>query len=160
KKTKEMKKKLMFLALGVVAACSVAFSQVNVNETINGNNIVGTVTNVNSGQTLNVGTQITFVSAGVQYTYQVTTVPSTNPAGILSFIANAINNAFNTASVRGALAGGLLPNVFGSNAGEFSVTFLRQENVPFDLGLSAVLGAGAIAAVKARRRKKELEIVA
>jgi hypothetical protein len=107
-----------------------------------------------------VGTQVTFVSAGLQYTYQVTTVPSVNPPGILSFIANAINNAFNAASVQGALAGGLLPNVFGSNAGEFSVSFLRVENVPFDLGLSAVLGAGAIAAVKARRRKKELEIVA
>ena len=155
-----MKKKLMLLTLGVSALCSVAFSQINVNKNINGNNIVGTVTNVNPGQTLSVGTQITFVSAGTQYNYVVTTVPSVNPPGLLSQIANAINNAFNVASVQGSLAGGLNPNVFGSNAGEFSVSFVSTTQVPFDLGLSAVLGAGAIAAVKARRRKKELEVVA
>jgi hypothetical protein len=154
-----MKKKLMFLALGVVAACSVAFSQVNVNETINGNNIVGQVTNVNPNTTISLGTMITFVSAGTQYTYMVVNTPSTNPAGLLSDIANAINNAFNAATVSGT-GGSVSPNRFGSNAGEYSVSFVSTPAVPFDLGLSAVLGAGAIAAAKARRRKKELQVIA
>jgi hypothetical protein len=158
-----MKKKLMFLALGVVATCSVAFSQISVNETINGNNIVGTVTNVNPNTTLAVGTQITFVSSGTLYTYAVTTVPSVNPAGLLSFIANAINNAFNAAgnNVTGNLGGGVGQNVFGSNATEFSVSFVSQQQVPFDFGISAVLGAGALAAVRtARKRRKEQEAIA
>jgi hypothetical protein len=151
-----MKKKLMFLALGVVAACSVAFSQVNVNETINGNNIVGTVTNVNPSTSLSLGTMVTFISGGNQYTYSVVNTPSSNPAGMLSDIANAINNAFNAASVSGS-GGPVSPNRFGSNAGEYSVSWVRTEQVPFDLGISAVLGAGAIAAVKRARQRRKLE---
>ena len=152
-----MKKKLLTLALGVVGACSVAFAQINVTETINGQVVTGTITNVSPGQTLTVGTMITVVS--VQFgtaTFMVTTTPSTNPPGNIAIAANAIGNAFNTNNVFGALAGGTNPNVFGSNAGEYSVNFVAVQQVPFDLGLSAVLGAGAIAAVKtARKRRKE-----
>ncbi len=154
-----MKKKLIALALGVVATCSVAFSQVLVTETINGQVVTGTVTNVNPNTTINVGTLITLVSnqTGNVFTLQVVTVPSNNPPGSLAaFIANAVNNAFNAANVLGAMPNGTLPASFGSNAGEYSLNFIRQENVPFDFGISAVLGAGAIAAVKtARKRKKE-----
>ena len=151
-------KKLMALAMGVVLTCSAAFAQVNVNETVNGNVINGQVTNVNPGQNLTIGSMITFVSGGQTFQFMVVTTPSANPPGIISDIANAIGNAFNTASVSGqttAIGGGR--NRFGSNAGEFSVQFV-QAPIPFDFGITAVLGAGAIAAVKkARNRRKEEE---
>ncbi|RYG00658.1 MAG: hypothetical protein EOO07_35170 [Chitinophagaceae bacterium] len=45
---------------------------------------------------------------------------------------------------------------FGFNTGNVTL-----QVVPFDFGISAVLGAGAIAAVKtARRRRKEQEVIA
>jgi hypothetical protein len=156
-----MKKKLMCLVLGVVAACTVGFSQIPVSGIINGEVINGTVTNVNPNTTLTVGTLITVVAPGQMAIFQVTTVPSTNPPGNVSAAANAINNAFNFYNVLGALAGGLNPAPFGSNAGEYSVNFISSQQVPFDFGISAVLGAGAIAAVKtARRRKKEQALAA
>lgn len=159
-----MKKKLMCLALGVVAACSVAFSQVTVNQMVDGQNIVGTVNApVSGGQILAVNTQITFVSStGITYVYAVTTTPSTNPAGLLTTISNAIANAFNAnpaaagGPVRGSLVGGAAVNGFGSNATQYALNFVSSnERVPLDFGLSAVLGAGALAAVRARKRKKE-----
>jgi uncharacterized protein (UPF0333 family) len=152
-----MKKKLMALALGVVAACSVAYAQIPVAGNINGTVVNGTVLNVNPGQTLTVGTIISVVSSAGSGNFMVVLVPSTNPPGNVSAAVNAINNAFNAFNVLGAMANGTLPNVFGSNAGEYSLNFIPPPTqVPFDLGLSAVLGAGAIAAVKqARKRKKE-----
>ena len=150
-----MKKKLLCLALGVVAVCSVAIAQIPVSGVINGIVVNGTVTNVNPNTTLTVGTMITVVapSLGTTATFVVTTVPSTNPPGNISAAANAINNAFNAFNVSGALANGTNVRPFGSNAGEYSVQF---QEIPFDFGLSAVLGAGAIAAVKrARKNKKE-----
>lgn len=151
----------MTLALSVVAACSVGFAQVPVSGIINGVTVTGTITNVNPNTTLTVGTLITVVTATQSATFQVTTVPSTNPPGNVAAAANAINNAFNTFNVLGAMAGGLNPAPFGSNAGEYSVNFISSQQIPFDFGISAVLGAGAIAAVKtARRRKKEQALAA
>ncbi|MDB5205184.1 MAG: hypothetical protein JWR72_259 [Flavisolibacter sp.] len=154
-----MKKKLLTLAVGVVAACSVAFSQVPVSGTINGTLITGTVTNVNPNSTITVGTVITVQTATQIANFVVTTTPSFNPPGNISIAVNAINNAFNAFNVLGAQAGGANPNVFGSNTGEYSLNFINSQQIPFDLGLSAVLGAGAIAAVKtARKRRKEQAI--
>ena len=157
-----MKRKFVALALGIFATCSVAFSQVAVNETVNGNNIVGTVINVNPNTTLNVGTLITFMSnTGIFFNYHVTTVPSSNlPNSPFGLIANAINNAFNAANVSGALSGGVSPSTFGSNAGEYSVQFVLQQEIPFDFGITAVLGAGAIAAIKAGRRRRKEQAIA
>jgi hypothetical protein len=156
-KKHQMKKKLMFLALGVVAVCS-AFAQIPVSGTINGNFISGTVTNVNPNSTITVGTFITVVTSTQTAIFQVTTTPSTNPVGNISDAVNIINNTFNAYNVFGVTPGGGNRNVFGSNTGEYSLNFIRSEQVPFDLGLSAVLGAGAIAAVKrARQRRKEQE---
>lgn len=155
----------MFLALGVVAFCSAALAQVNVNETFGppaNVTITGQVTNVNPNTVLTVGTQITFLaSTNILYTYVVTTVPSANPPGLIATIANAINNAFNAAGVGGSMTPGGTAGVFGSNLGEYSVNFLESRPVPFDLGISAVLGAGAIAAVRtARKRRKEQQSIA
>jgi hypothetical protein len=156
-----MKKKLLSLAFGLVALSSVAFSQIPVSGIINGVVVNGTVTNVNPNTTLTVGTLITVVAPGQMATFQVTTVPSTNPPGNISAAANAINNAFNFYNVLGAMAGGLNPAPFGSNAGEYSVNFISSQQIPFDFGISAVLGAGAIAAVKkARQRRKEEAVIA
>jgi hypothetical protein len=158
-----MKKKLMALALGVVASCTVAFAQIPVSGVINGVTVTGTVTNVNPNSTLTVGTLITVQTATQSAIFEVTTVPSTNPPGNISAAANAINNAFNLYNVLGALAGGVNPRPFGSNAGEYSVNFISSttQAVPFDFGISAVLGAGAIAAAKtARKRRKEQALAA
>ena len=154
-----MKKKLFALALGVVAICSAAVAQVPVSALINGTTVTGTVVGVNPGQTLTVGTLLTVTSNLGTFQFQVTTTPSTNPAGNISIAANAIGNAFNANNVFGSLVGGGGRNVFGSNLGEYSVNFIQQVNIPFDFGISAVLGAGAIAAVKkARNRRKEQAI--
>ena len=153
-----MKKKLFALALGVVAVCSAAFAQIPVTAVINGTPVTGTVVGVMPNSTLTVGTIITITSNLGVFQFQVTTTPSTNPPGNISTAANAIGNAFNAFNVSGSLAGGVNQNIFGSNAGEYSVNYLQQVQVPFDFGISAVLGAGAIAAVKtARRRRKEQE---
>ncbi len=145
----------MALAVAVVASCTVAFSQVSVNEPIDGTTITGTVTNVNPNTSLSLGTQITFVaSTGITYTYAVVTVPSANPAGLLTTISNAIANAFNTNIVTGNVTPGVGTNSFGSNAGQFALQFVQQNQIPFDFGISAVLGAGALAAVRTARKRK------
>ena len=155
-----MKKKLLALAMGVVAISSAAFAQIPVSATINGTLITGTVTNVSPNSTLTVGTMITVQTATQTAIFQVVTVPSNNPTPGAAIAANAINNTFNAFNVFGSLAGGLNRSVFGSNVGEYSVEFVRTEQIPFDFGLSAVLGAGAIAAVKARKRRKAQETIA
>ena len=148
----------MFLALGVVAACSVAYSQIPVSGTINGNFITGTVTNVNPNSILIVGTIITVTSTAGSGNFMVVTVPSNNPIGNVSDAVNIINNTFNSFNVLGALVGGINPRPFGSNAGEYSLNFIPPPTqIPFDFGLSAVLGAGAIAAVKRARQRRKLD---
>jgi hypothetical protein len=150
----------MLLAIGAIALCSSALAQLAVNQNINGNVVTGMINNVSANATLPLGTLVSFTSTsgsttGQTFTYQVVLTPSTNPAGQLSDIANAINNTFNNSFVQGS-GGPVSPNRFGSNAGEYSVSLVQQ--VPFDLGLSAVLAAGAFGAVRAARARKKNQV--
>jgi hypothetical protein len=108
-----------------------------------------------------------FTVNGTQYGI----VPSTNPAafnplqnGLYDFFVIVDLNTNGVNNVTYAGLGVQLPanspvyggdQVFGTQNGNFTVV-----PVPFDFGISAVLGAGAIAAVKtARRRRKEQDAV-
>ena len=160
----------MFLVLGIVAACSIGYSQTIVTTTgQNGPVTTGTVNsnvdaNLADGGILTYNSLVTFtVAPGQVYTFQVVNTPSANgPLSLISDIANAISNSFNNPPyVRGVNSSGTIVP-FGSDAGQVALQFISgpQQNVPFDFGLSAVLGAGAIAAAKTARRKKAQESVA
>ncbi len=138
-----MRKKLLLLALGVVAFCSTIFSQAY-DVPVDPNSI------------LTVGTVITVteLGAGTQYLYQVVTAPAVN-SGFLGVLANAVMGAFNIFNIRGTLIAGGPTGSFGNEDGQFAL-----QAVPFDFGISAVLGAGAIAAVKVGRRRKKQEATA
>lgn len=170
-----MKKKLMFLAVGVVGAFASANAQPPVNllgitvQTTPGGPYVQVVAN----QPLPLGTSIMF--NGQMYAILPSTQPVVNDAIVNVFqnynVVVDLNNSGTNNSNAALQAQGVLglgsPDLnpgatagadafFGTQTGRFTVV-----PVPFDFGISAVLGAGAIAAVKtARKRRKEQEVAA
>jgi hypothetical protein len=165
-----MKKKFMFLLLGVMGLfasgnAQPGFPTFNINGILVNTGPGGSFVQVAAGQALNIGTAISY--NGQLFAIQATPAPNGN-IPIAENIASAFTN-YNvvvdgngnlTNNTNGAVGSpGTQGNgdfFFGTSIGDFTVVA-----VPFDFGLSAVLGAGAIAAVKtARRRRKAAEVAA
>ena len=164
-------KKFLSLALGVVAFVSVnAQPAAGTPVTINGIPVFVTgtvngvaVNNQQLGARAALTVNSTFTYNGQLYAILPATQPNAfNPLQNILFDNNVVvdlnGNSINNVNFASLFTLNPMYNgdqVFGTQTGNFTVV-----PVPFDLGLSAVLGAGAIAAVKARRRRKELEVVA
>ncbi|RYY69414.1 MAG: hypothetical protein EOO13_09590 [Chitinophagaceae bacterium] len=170
-----MKKKFLSLALGVLAIASVnaqtpdnppgtplflAGQPIYITGTVNGAAVVN--------QQVTAGSAITTVSyfsyMGQLYGIMPTPQPNAfNPLQNYLYSNNVVldlngstTNNVNYASTftQNPQYGG--DQIFGTQNGNFTVV-----PIPFDFGISAVLGAGAIAAVKtARRRRKEQQATA
>jgi len=171
----EMKKMLLSLALGVLAIVSVNAQTpdnppgtpvtlfglpVFITGTMNGVAVVN--------QQVLAGSAITMVSSftynGQMYGIAPTPQPNAfNPLQNILYSNNVVLdlNGNNTNNVNFASTATQSPNyggdqIFGTQNGNFTVV-----PIPFDFGISAVLGAGAVAAVKtARRRRKEQQATA
>lgn len=168
-----MKRRLMSLVLGVLAIASVsAQSPANppgtpitlagfpifITWTVNG--VAVTNAQVTAGSAIT--TVSTFTWNGQLYGIMPTPQPNAfNPLQNALYDNNVVldlngngSNQVNFASTFTSSPNYGGDQIFGTQNGNFTVV-----PIPFDFGLSAVLGAGAIAAVKtARRRRKEQAI--
>lgn len=159
----------MTLTLGVFGALASVNAQPPLNLTgitVNtgpGNSFVQVVAN----QPLPVGTMIMF--NGQMFAIRPSTQPVVNDA-IVNVFQNfnvvvdladfGVNNSnLQAQGLLGVASPDLIPGAssgvdafFGTASGRFTVV-----PVPFDLGLSAVLGAGALGAVRAARKRKKQE---
>jgi len=167
-------KKISTLLMGAICLTLAGYAQpgfptFNLNGVLVNTGPGGSFVQVVAGQALNVNTMISY--NGQMFGIVPTPAPNnnipiaeniasafTNYNIVVDGNGNLTNNSNGAVGAPGTIGGGDF--FFGTSIGDFTVVA-----VPFDFGLSAVLGAGAIAAVKtARRRRKELaaeaEIVA
>jgi|GEM_PF-5704595 len=165
-----MKKKLLILAVGALAFAGSVNAQPAAGTPVLINGIPVFVTGTVNGVMVNnqqLGAQST-VTVGTVFTYngQVYAIrPATqpnafNPLQNVLFDSHVVvdlnGNNVNFASLFTQNPQYNGDQVFGTQTGNFTVV-----PVPFDFGISAVLGAGAIAAVKtARKRRKQEEVAA
>jgi hypothetical protein len=167
-----MKKKLMFLLVGVAGLFSVGHSQLPVVTVVGPGIVTNSAVPVVPGAILPFGSIVTYTTATGVYLFQVVNAPDLVDNGNpIEQIGTTIESNFNA-----PFAGSPL-NILGYNSFGTAVNWgnqgtpvggptatapqvaLQFTTIPFDFGLSAVLGAGALAAVRTARRRRNESLV-
>lgn len=159
-----MKKKLMFLALGVVGL----FASSNAQPGFPTFNLLGVFVNgvqVNNNQAIPMNSVITF--SGLTFAIRPTPAPNNqipiaenivqaffNYNVVVDGNMNGVNNTNGAVGMPGTIGNGDF--FFGTSINDFTIVA-----VPFDLGTVSILAAGAfIAFVTARRRRNQMGLIA